>query len=193
MALVAHSIPGRIRIKASSARGDARAMGEFHDALAALPGAINVETRLHTGSLIVQYDVRHMEDFLAASRTWLHSHNRRAGATVQGAEPKSVLSTAKALVPKRVDVQPGTNSRGFVAAADFLTSVDNEIRSASGDLIDLKIVLAVGLVGSTFWIIGANAATPMWVTMGLFGVTHFMETRYGAPAAGKAANTAATA
>jgi hypothetical protein len=36
-------------------------------------------------------------------------------------------------------------------------------------------VLAVGLVGYMIFEVGAAAATPVWVTLTLFGLNHFVE------------------
>ena len=37
------------------------------------------------------------------------------------------------------------------------------------------MVLAVGLVGYMIFEVGAAAATPVWVTLTLFGLNHFVE------------------
>jgi hypothetical protein len=41
--------------------------------------------------------------------------------------------------------------------------------------VDLKMVLCIGLVGFTIFEVGAAAATPVWVTLTLFGLNHFIE------------------
>jgi hypothetical protein len=41
--------------------------------------------------------------------------------------------------------------------------------------MDLKMVLAVGLVGYMIFEVSAAAATPVWVTLTLFGLNHFVE------------------
>jgi hypothetical protein len=46
---------------------------------------------------------------------------------------------------------------------------------ATGNLMDLKMVLCVGLVGFMIFEVGAAAATPVWVTLTLFGLNHFIE------------------
>ena len=42
-------------------------------------------------------------------------------------------------------------------------------------MFDLKMVLCVGLVGFMIFEVGAAAATPVWVTLTLFGLNHFIE------------------
>src|SRR5208337_3121603 len=63
-------------------------------------------------------------------------------------------------------------ARGFV---EFGKRVDREIKVASGNNIDLKLVLAGGVVAATVLGVGATAATPVWITLLLFGTNHFVE------------------
>jgi hypothetical protein len=63
-------------------------------------------------------------------------------------------------------------ARAFV---DFCRNLDNEIKISSKNVIDLKMLLAVGVVGFTILEVGAAAATPVWVTLTLFGLNHFIE------------------
>ena len=56
------------------------------------------------------------------------------------------------------------------------------MKLTTGNAIDLKVLLAGGLAAYTFWEIGAEAATPMWVTLALFSLNHFAELHSGLPA-----------
>ena len=42
-------------------------------------------------------------------------------------------------------------------------------------MIDLKILLAVGIVGLTVFELGAGAATPVWLTLTVFSLDHVIE------------------
>ena len=57
----------------------------------------------------------------------------------------------------------------------FCKSADREIKIATDNVLDLKMILAVGVVGLTVFEVGATAATPVWVTISLFGLNHFIE------------------
>jgi hypothetical protein len=61
------------------------------------------------------------------------------------------------------------------AVVDFCKHWDREIKTASGNLVDLKMVLCIGLVGFMIFEVGASAATPVWVTLTLFGLNHFID------------------
>ncbi|MBV8592379.1 MAG: hypothetical protein JO212_20360, partial [Acetobacteraceae bacterium] len=73
---------------------------------------------------------------------------------------------------------------------DFFKDADREIKTLTNNLIDLKIVLAFALAVATFAGIGATAATPMWVTLALFALNHFIEMQ--APSATAGSRRAAT-
>jgi hypothetical protein len=56
-----------------------------------------------------------------------------------------------------------------------LPALGPRIKVASGNMMDLKMVLAAGLVGYMIFEVGTAAATPVWVTLTLFGLNHFVE------------------
>ena len=58
---------------------------------------------------------------------------------------------------------------------DFFKEVDQQIKTSSHNTIDLKIVLAFGIASFTIMEVGANAATPVWVTLAMFGLNHLIE------------------
>ena len=61
------------------------------------------------------------------------------------------------------------NSHTARVIVDFFKQVDQQIKTGSGNTVDLKIVLAVGIAGFTILEVGASAATPVWVTLAMFG------------------------
>ncbi len=67
------------------------------------------------------------------------------------------------------------HSQAAKAVVEFCRHWDHEIKHASGNMFDLKMVLCVGLVGFMIFEVGAAAATPVWVTLTLFGLNHFVE------------------
>ena len=58
---------------------------------------------------------------------------------------------------------------------DFFKRCDREIRVATDNCVDLKIVLALGIIGFTVLEVGTAAATPVWVTLTLFSLNHVIE------------------
>ena len=58
---------------------------------------------------------------------------------------------------------------------DFVKKIDREIKMATNNTIDLKIMFAAGIIAFTVFEVGATAATPVWVTLAIFTVNHFIE------------------
>jgi hypothetical protein len=67
------------------------------------------------------------------------------------------------------------NSHSARAVVDFVKKVDREIKMATNNTIDLKILFAAGIIAFTVFEVGATAATPVWVTLAIFTVNHFIE------------------
>jgi hypothetical protein len=45
----------------------------------------------------------------------------------------------------------------------------------TNNVVDLKIGLAGGIIALTLLELGATAATPVWLTLGVFTLNHFVE------------------
>ena len=61
------------------------------------------------------------------------------------------------------------------AVVDFVKKIDHEVKRATNNSVDLKIIFAVGIIGLTVFEVGATAATPVWVTLAIFTVNHFIQ------------------
>jgi hypothetical protein len=68
-----------------------------------------------------------------------------------------------------------SHSHSARAVVDFVKTLDHEIKRATNNNVDLKIVFAAGIIGLTVLEVGATAATPVWVTLAIFTVNHFIE------------------
>ena len=53
--------------------------------------------------------------------------------------------------------------------------IDRHVKLATNNTIDLKIGLAGGIVALSLLEMGAFAATPVWLTLGVFSLNHFVE------------------
>jgi hypothetical protein len=67
------------------------------------------------------------------------------------------------------------HSHSARAVVDFVKKLDREVKRATNNSIDLKIIFAVGIIGLTVFEVGATAATPVWVTLAIFTVNHFIQ------------------
>ena len=53
---IAHQVPGRIRMKIPSAKGDPARLEEYKETLSAIPGIESIEVNPDTGSVVLKYD-----------------------------------------------------------------------------------------------------------------------------------------
>jgi hypothetical protein len=67
------------------------------------------------------------------------------------------------------------HSKVAKAFVDACRTADRSIKTHTHNMLDLKMLLALGVIGVTVFEVGAAAATPVWVTLALFGLNHFIE------------------
>jgi hypothetical protein len=170
---IAHQVPGRIRMKVPSAKGDPALLEEIRKAFSAIPGIEQVAVNPETGSVVLKYDADRHDDFHAG---FTHRFNEHHGNQVPAHRPppSNEIDALAAKIQQEADFL-AEHSATAKAVVDFCKHWDREIKVASGNLVDLKMVLCIGLVGFTIFEVGAAAATPVWVTLTLFGLNHFIE------------------
>jgi hypothetical protein len=167
-AKIAHHVPGRMRLKLPNGKGDDVLLEEIRQSLAIVPGIHEVEINGATGSVTVHYcpDThpelhasidQHQEIFSVAHRPPVTKLDEMTHAIEEEAEFLAEHShTARVIV-------------------DFCAGLDQKVKRATGNAVDLKVLVPLGLAAVTFVEIGATAATPVWVTICLFSLNHFIE------------------
>ena len=167
---IVHQVPGRIRMKIPSAKGNPEQLQSYKEVLSLLPGVEDIELNPVTGSIILKYDPdRH--DFHADFTGHVDRHN---------AEPRRPRPPTNEIDAVAIKIQQeaeylAEHSRTAPVVVDFCREADREINIATDNVLDLKMLLAVAVVGVTIFEVGAAAATPVWVTLAIFTVNHFIE------------------
>jgi Heavy metal associated domain 2 len=170
---IAHQVPGRIRMKIPSAKGDPALLEEIQKTFSVIPGIEQVEVNPATGSVVLRYDADRHDDFHAGFTHRFNEHH--AGHPPSRRRPPSnEIDALASKIEEEADFL-AEHSDAAKAVVDFCRHWDKEIKVASGNMLDLKMVLCVGLVGFMIFEVGAAAATPVWVTLTLFGLNHFVE------------------
>jgi hypothetical protein len=169
-ASIEHKIPGRIRMKVPHGKNNPAILKAYSAAFASIPGIAKVEARPETGSIVIQYDPRCEDDFHhhlhhACAQHDTHVHTDRPGDEIDAIASK-IENEAEFLA------QHSAIARVTV---DFAKNMDRELKTLTENTVDMKILLAGGLAAFTFLEIGAEAATPMWVTLVLFSLNHMTE------------------
>ncbi|HTR85476.1 MAG TPA: hypothetical protein VMI56_13435 [Reyranella sp.] len=167
---IAHQIPGRIRMKIPSAKGNPEQLEAYKETLSLIPGIEQVEVNPATGSIVLKYDPNRHDDFHAD----FHDHCQEHHGHPHPRPPTNEIDALAAKIEQEAEYL-AEHSRAARAFVDFCKNCDRQIRSASHNTLDLKMLLAMGVIGITVFEVGATAATPVWVTLALFGMNHFIE------------------
>jgi Heavy metal associated domain 2 len=163
---IAHQVPGRVRMKLPSGKGNPELLEQMKLTLVGIPGIEEVIINPETGSLVLHYDTDHHDQFHGHLTHHTGGHHQVAPTNEIDALANKIQQEAEFLAE---------NSHTARVIVDFFKQVDQQIKTSSHNTIDLKIVLAFGIAGFTIAEVGANAATPVWVTLAMFGLNHFIE------------------
>ena len=162
---IAHQVPGRIRMKIPAGMGNAELLEQIKQTFGVIPGIEQVTVNPTTGSVVLHYDQDRHDEFHGDLRQHLPIHHRPPSNEIDEIARK-FEDEAEFLAE---------HSHTARVVVDFFKDLDRRIKAATGNMIDLKIVLAAGIIGFTVFEVGAGAATPVWVTLVIFSLNHFIE------------------
>ena len=163
-------------MKVPSAKGNPEVLEVYRVAFSAIPGVTSVVSKPETGSIVILYDPDREGEFTQHFDVHFDRHLEPT------AHPTDEIDELAGKIEAEAEFL-AAHSRIARTTVDFCKAFDRELKLMSSNTVDLKIVLAVGLAAYTFLEIGGNAATPMWVTLGLFSLNHFAELHGGLAAA----------
>ena len=172
---IEHQVPGRVRMKIPAGKGNPELLKQISDIFAVIPGIEGIVVNPTTGSVVLNYDTDRHDEFHGAFREHHDAHNAEHGGAnglMHGADTEldkltnSIEAEAEFLA---------RHSHSARAVVDFVKMLDHEVKRATNNNVDLKIVFAVGIICLTVFEVGATAATPVWVTLAIFTVNHFIQ------------------
>jgi hypothetical protein len=167
---IEHKVPGRIRMKIPSAKNNPEFLALFQNVFSSVNGITKVKAKPETGSIVIHYDLQREAEFQTHFHHCCAQHDMTVKAALPGDEIDEIAKTIEAEAEFLAE-----RSEAVRATVDLFKKLDYQIKAMTGNTVDLKIVLVGGLAVATFVEIGAEAATPMWVTLALFAVNHFVE------------------
>lgn len=153
-------------MKIPSAKGNPELLEEMKRTLSVIPGIEEVIINPATGSLVLHYDTDQHDEF--------HGHLEHHTGGHYRPPPSNEIDALASKIQQEAEFL-AENSHAARVVVDFFKQVDQQIKTGSSNTIDLKIVLAVGIASFTILEVGANAATPVWVTLAMFGLNHLIE------------------
>jgi len=167
---IAHQVPGRIRLKVPKVKDNPELVDQIKQMFTAIPGIEEVAVNATTGSVVLHYDTEHHDQF--------HGHLQHH----TGGHFKPPTNEIDALA-NRIEQEAeylAEHSHTARVVVDYCKDFDRGIKVATGNSVDLKIVLAAGIAGFTLLEVGATAATPVWVTLSVFALNHMIQAGTGA-------------
>ncbi len=165
---VAHATPGRIRLKVPHAKGNEELLQAAAATFAAMPGVEQVGVNVVTGSLVLTYDPDRHDDLHAQ----VSGHCDVAPAARR--PPKTEIDQLSETIENEAEFL-AEHSKLVRIVVNWSRSLDREVRIATHNNVDLKLVFAGGVIAATVLEIGAAAATPVWMTLALFAMNHYVE------------------
>lgn len=169
-AKVAHHVRGRIRIRVHGGKGDRKLLERIKQSLLSIDGVTDIEANPDTGSIVVRYHPGHHPDQFC-----------------QRIEQQGQTSGAFDLVPPDIGsaqqlYDQAAKEADFLAAhselartvVEQMRNLDNAVKRATGNNLDLKVLVPLGLAIYSALEFGAEISTPLWVTLGIFSFNSFV-------------------
>jgi Heavy metal associated domain 2 len=165
----AHRTRGRIRLAVPNFKGDPRSLEDIKKAIAPMHGVRQVDVNSTTGSVTVHYDPAlygKFHDQLAAQGEASGAFNLDPPTFGEGGELiKNVEAEAEFL---------SRHSETARTIVDSFGALNQVVKRATDNNIDLKVLLPLGLAVYSFLEIGVEVSTPLWLTLGIFSFNSFV-------------------
>jgi hypothetical protein len=168
---IEHQVPGRVRMKIPAGKGNPALLQQVSEVFSVIPGIEEVIVNPTTGSVVLHYDTDRHDEFHGSFSQHYDAHGGNNGANHGAATELDELT-------HRIEEEAeflAQHSHAVRAVVDFTKKIDREIKLATNNTVDLKILFAVTIIAFTVFEVGATAATPVWVTLAIFTVNHFIE------------------
>ena len=163
---IEHQTRGRVRMKFASAKGDPAILQEIGETFGVIPGVQRVKVNPETGSVVLHYDPERHADF--------HRHFDRHCDAAFPAPPPTQIDELASKIEREAEFL-AEHSHTAKAIVHICKRFDRQIKQKTNNAIDLKIGFGAALIGFTLLEVGASAATPIWLTLGVFTLNHFVE------------------
>jgi copper chaperone CopZ len=161
-----------MRIRVPTAKGDPEALEEIRRTLSSVGGVTNVSVNHSLGTVTISYD-HAIHDELHRHLTSEDSQHDVIMSVM--AEPKLAdLGHMDEMIEKEA-VFLADHSHAAKAVLELVHRFDRGVKQVTNNTVDLKVLAPLALAIVTFTELGVAAATPVWMTLGLFSFNHFID------------------
>ena len=170
-AYVHHHLPGRLRLRIPTAKGEEDELREISSAISRTPGINQVDYNPITGSILIQYSPELYRN--------LHSLESSLSAL---AEPIALNNSHRSDHRSRHPRHWRGRSTAARRVDSFFKQIDRDIRMATDNEVDLKFILplVVGVLGLVT--LRTSRTTPLWLTLLIFAFNSFLGLHAPSPA-----------
>jgi hypothetical protein len=162
-----------VRLKIRNGRDNHALLNQIKDAFQNVPGIGAIEIKATSGSIVMYYDTDHHIGLPSVLQPPPPPPPDPA-ASRPHIPPKSHLDEVTQTIEEEAEFL-AEHSEIAKSVVTWCKEIDRRLKLATGNNLDLKIMVPLGLAAVTFLEIGAAAATPMWVTLVIFSLNHFVE------------------
>lgn len=137
--------------------------------LSPVAGVRNVDVNSSTGTVVVNYDQTTHPDFAQT----LANHGESEG--LFSLEPPEVSEVDEIANKLQREAQfLAQHSDMAKSCVDFVSQIDQGLKRATNNAVDLKVLLPLGLAVYAFLELESDITTPLWLTLGIFSFNSFV-------------------
>jgi hypothetical protein len=166
---VVHHIRGRMRLKVKTAKNRPHALEQIRTALSEVSGVSSASANPLTGSILLHYQPMPPERFLEHLAERGEQTGLFALVDSQASDPNQAMQE---IDKKSTDFS--SHSLAAVLIIDEIRKANLEVKKASDNTIDLKILAPLGVAVASALTIASEAATPLWITLAMFSFQSFV-------------------
>jgi hypothetical protein len=167
-------------MKLPAGKGDEALLAQVKATFEVIPGIDKVKVNPDTGSIVLIYDAEdHAKVHHHVSRH-LETHHPEAAPALEVPPDNEIDDIANKISQEAEFLAEHSHSARVVV--DLFKELDKQIKVSTKNTVDLKIVLAAGVVGFTLLEVGATAATPIWFTVAVFSLNHMVAMQHATSA-----------
>jgi len=163
---IEHQTAGRVRMKVAAAKGNPELLQQIGETFAGIPGVQRITANATTGSLVLHYDHGQYESF--------QRHLRGRMDDQSSAPPPTQFDELASKIEREAEYL-AEHSHTAKMVVHICKRLDREIKLRTHNVLDFKISLACVVMALPLIELGATAATPVWLTLGVFTLNHFVE------------------
>jgi hypothetical protein len=166
-AYISHQLPGRIRIRVPEAKRRPAFLENLRQLILSTPGVETVDCNSLTGSLLIHYSLRSGKGLPA----FLSAPDRSTAPLLIDPPPQSSPPRQKG---RRRAPQPKEPSEAAKAIMEFFADMDDFVRTATGNQLDLKVLLPLVVGSASLLLFPHTISTPLWITLMIFTFSSFL-------------------